>query len=285
MTSPGGFDETGDPAHPHDPVADDQDPFGKTDRRDVFAGLFEAAASGHKPGARASLPRKSPVDAKHYDGHRDRLRERFSEAGQAALADYELLELILFRTIPRRDVKPIAKALMARFGSLSEVLNAPTRRLIEVQGVKDAVALDISIVAAINQRAMRSAVRQKEVLSSWAAVLDYCKAAMAYETREQFRILFLDKKNALIADEVQGTGTIDHTPVYPREVVRRALELSATAILLVHNHPSGDPTPSRADIEMTKMIMDVAEPLGIALHDHIIIGKNGHSSLKGLRLI
>ena len=221
----------------------------------------------------------------HHDGHRDRLRERFSTSGADALADYELLELILFRTIPRRDVKPIAKALIARVGSLAEVLNAPRRRLTEVAGVKDAVALDLSVVAAINQRAMRSAVRRREVLSSWAAVLDYCTAAMAHETREQFRILFLDKKNALIADEVQGTGTVDHTPVYPREVVRRALELSATAIILVHNHPSGDPTPSRADIDMTRTIAEVARPLGIALHDHIIIGKGGHASLKGLKLL
>nr|WP_255700057.1 DNA repair protein RadC [Jiella avicenniae] len=221
----------------------------------------------------------------HHDGHRDRLRERFSTAGEDALADYELLELILFRTIPRRDVKPIAKALIARFGSLAEVLGAPPKRLTEVAGVKDAVALDLKIVAALNRRAMRSAVRQREVLSSWTAVLDYCSAAMAHEAREQFRILFLDKKNTLIADEVQGTGTVDHTPVYPREVVRRALELNATAIILVHNHPSGDPTPSRADIEMTRTIVDTAKPLGIAVHDHIIIGKNGHASLKGLRLI
>lgn len=224
-------------------------------------------------------------EAKHYDGHRDRLRDRFVDAGPDALADYELLELILFRTIPRRDVKPIAKALLARFGSLSEVLNAPRARLTEVQGVKDAVALDLSVVAAINQRAMRSAVRKREVLSSWTAVIDYCTAAMAHETREQFRILFLDKKNALIADEVQGTGTVDHTPVYPREVVRRALELNATALILVHNHPSGDPTPSRADIDMTRTILETAKPLGISLHDHVIIGRQGHASLKGLKLI
>ncbi|UIJ73554.1 DNA repair protein RadC [Aurantimonas sp. HBX-1] len=246
-------------------------------------GLSEAGSSRHSPDATGSDRQASP--APHHDGHRDRLRERFAAAGADALADYELLELILFRTIPRRDVKPIAKALIARFGSLAEVLNAPRRRLTEVAGVKDAVALDLSIVAAINQRAMRSAVRRREVLSSWAAVLDYCTAAMAHESREQFRILFLDKKNALIADEVQGTGTVDHTPVYPREVVRRALELSATAIILVHNHPSGDPTPSRADIEMTRTIAEIARPLGIELHDHIIIGKAGHASLKGLRLI
>ena len=183
-------------------------------------------------------------EARHHDGHRDRLRERFSEAGADALADYELLELILFRTIPRRDVKPIAKALIARFGSLSEVLGAPRRLLTEVPGVKDAVALDLTIVAAINRRAMREAVRKREVLSSWAAVLDYITAAMAHEPREQFRILFLDKKNALIADEVQGTGTVDHTPVYPREVVKRALELNATALILVHKLPTLTPQAS-----------------------------------------
>ena len=247
------------------------------------SGLSESGSG--RPAADSSSADRHVSSIPHHDGHRDRLRERFSAAGADALADYELLELILFRTIPRRDVKPIAKALIARFGSLAEVLNAPRRRLTEVAGVKDAVALDLSIVAAINQRAMRSAVRRREVLSSWAAVLDYCTAAMAHESREQFRILFLDKKNALIADEVQGTGTVDHTPVYPREVVRRALELSATAIILVHNHPSGDPTPSRADIEMTRTIAEVARPLGIELHDHIIIGKAGHASLKGLRLL
>jgi DNA repair protein RadC len=247
------------------------------------SGLSEVGSARSTPATQAAERPASP--ARHHDGHRDRLRERFATAGADALADYELLELILFRTITRRDVKPIAKALIARFGSLAEVLNAPRRRLTEVAGVKDAVAIDLSIVAAINQRAMRSAVRRREVLSSWAAVLDYCTAVMAHESREQFRILFLDKKNALIADEVQGTGTVDHTPVYPREVVRRALELSATAIILVHNHPSGDPTPSRADIDMTRTIAEVARPLGIELHDHIIIGKAGHASLRGLRLL
>lgn len=260
-------------------------------------GLFAPDRHGQAPGLeeRSERPR-AEVDAKlpaaadaraprHHDGHRDRLRERFSTAGADALADYELLELILFRTIPRRDVKPVAKDLIARFGSLGEVLGAPQRRLMEVPGVKEAVALDLQVVAAINRRAMRSAVRQREVLSSWTAVIDYCTAQMAHEAREQFRILFLDKKNALISDEVQGTGTVDHTPVYPREVMRRALELNATAIILVHNHPSGDPTPSHADIDMTKTIVETAKPLGISVHDHIIIGRNGHASLKGLRLI
>ncbi|WP_328596013.1 RadC family protein [Aureimonas psammosilenae] len=227
---------------------------------------------------------RDAAPANHQHGHRDRLRERFSVSGASALADYELLELLLFRTIPRRDTKPLAKALLARFGSLGEVLNAPPARLREVFGMGEATALDFGIVAAVNERAMRSAVRSREVLSSWSAVIDYCTAAMAHQTREQFRILFLDKKNALIADEVQHVGTVDHTPVYPREVVRRALELSASAIILVHNHPSGDPTPSRADIEMTRTIAETARPLGITVHDHVIVGRSGHTSLKGLKL-
>jgi DNA repair protein RadC len=220
----------------------------------------------------------------HYLGHRERLRERFSASGDA-LADYELLELLLFRVIPRADTKPIAKALLQRFGSLSEVLGAPMARLQEVSGVKAAVALDLKVVAAAARRMARGEIRGREVLSSWEQVLDYCRAAMAFEEREQFRILFLDKKNALIADEVQQTGTVDHTPVYPREVIRRALELSSTAIILAHNHPSGDPTPSRADIEMTRTIVETGKPLGIAVHDHIIIGKKGFASMKGLKLI
>ncbi|WP_417424158.1 RadC family protein [Hoeflea sp.] len=225
------------------------------------------------------------VPEEHYHGHRDRLRLRFREGGDRALADYELLELLLFRLIPRRDTKPIAKALLTRFGSLSEVLGAPTHLLTEVKGVGDSVAADLKLVAAIAHRMLKSDLKGRQVLASWSSVIEYCRAAMAFEEREQFRVLFLDKKNALISDEVQQTGTVDHTPVYPREVVKRALELSATALILVHNHPSGDPTPSRADIEMTKLIIDTARPLGITVHDHIIIGRNGHASLKGLKLI
>jgi len=221
----------------------------------------------------------------HYHGHRDRLRQRFRDSGDGALADYELLELLLFRLIPRRDTKPIAKALLTRFGSLPEVLGAPAHLLTEVKGVGDAVATDLKLVAAIAHRMLKGDLRGRQVLASWSSVIEYCRAAMAFEAREQFRVLFLDKKNALIADEIQQRGTVDHTPVYPREVVKRALELSATAIILVHNHPSGDPTPSRADIEMTKLIIDTARPLGITVHDHIIIGKDGHASLKGLKLI
>ncbi|MDX8449307.1 RadC family protein [Mesorhizobium captivum] len=221
----------------------------------------------------------------HYHGHRDRLRERFVAGGADALPDYELLELLLFRLIPRVDTKPIAKALIGRFGSLAEVLGAPASLLEEVNGIGPAAATDLKVIAATAQRMARGEVRGREVLSNWTQLLDYCRSAMAFETREQFRILFLDKKNGLIADEVQQTGTVDHTPVYPREVVKRALELSASAIILVHNHPSGDPTPSRADIEMTKQIIDTAKPLGIAVHDHIIIGRKGNASMKGLLLI
>jgi DNA repair protein RadC len=226
-----------------------------------------------------------PAPDPHYLGHRDRLRERFLTAGPDALADYELLELVLFRSIPRRDVKPIAKELIRRFGSFAEVVAAPQHLLTGVPGVGEAVAADLRIVAAAGQRLVRGQVTKRAVLGSWTAVIDYCRAAMAFEAREQFRILFLDKKNALIADEVQQVGTVDHTPVYPREIVRRALELSSTAIVLVHNHPSGDPTPSQADITMTREIIAVAKAMGIVVHDHIIVGRDGHASFKGLRLM
>jgi DNA repair protein RadC len=231
--------------------------------------------------ALAGLPQPRP----HYHGHRDRLRARFREAGPEALADYELLELVLFRALPRRDVKPIAKELLKTFGSLAEVLAAPPERLARVRGLGEESATDLKIVQAAASRLLRGEVKGRDVLSSWSAVLDYCRTAQGFAEKEEFRILFLDKRNKLIADEVQQTGTVDHTPIYPREVVKRALELSATAIILVHNHPSGDPTPSRADVDMTKAIVEVAKPLGIAVHDHIIVGKDGHASLKGLRLI
>ncbi len=224
-----------------------------------------------------------PADHRH--GHRERLKSRFRDAGAEALPDYELLELVLFRSIPRRDVKALAKQLIARFGSFAEVLGAPEGRLREIPGIGEAVATDLQLVRAAGLRMARGEVSKKAVLSSWSQVIDYCRSAMAFETREQFRILFLDKKNALIADEVQQTGTVDHTPVYPREIVKRALELSASAIILVHNHPSGDPTPSAADIAMTRQIVDIAKSLGIAVHDHIVIGREGHASFKGLRLL
>jgi DNA repair protein RadC len=227
----------------------------------------------------------SPPDEPHHLGHRDRLRARFAEAGDDALADYELLELVLFRSIPRRDVKPLAKTLIRQFGSFAEVLSAPIARLRAVDGMGESAALDMKIVEASARRLAKGAVAKRPVLSSWSSVLDYCRTAMAFAEREQFRILFLDKRNALIADEVQQSGTVDHTPVYPREVVKRALELAATAVILVHNHPSGDPSPSQADITMTRQIVDIAKPLGIAVHDHIIVGREGHASFKGLRLI
>jgi DNA repair protein RadC len=223
--------------------------------------------------------------APHYHGHRERLRDRFREAGTNALSDYELLELLLFRAQPRRDMKPVAKALLEKFGSFAEVISAPEQRLAEVDGIGEASITELKIVQAAASRLLRDQVKKRPVLSSWSAVLDYCRTAQAFADREQFRILFLDKRNQLIADEVQQTGTVDHTPVYPREVVKRALELSATAIVLVHNHPSGDPTPSRADIDMTKQIVDVARSLGIEVHDHIIVGKHGHASLKGMKLM
>lgn len=224
-------------------------------------------------------------EAPHYHGHRERLRSRFRESGSASLADYELLELVLFRAVPQRDVKPLAKALIEQFGSFAEVISAPATRLKEIEGVGDAIVTELKVVEAAAQHLAKGRIKNKKVLSSWSSVIDYCRSSMAFSDKEQFRVLFLDKRNQLIADEVQQKGTVDHTPVYPREVVKRALELSATAIVLVHNHPSGDPTPSRADIQMTKTIIDVARPLGIEVHDHIIVGKDGHASLKGLRLI
>ncbi len=221
----------------------------------------------------------------HYLGHRERLRKRFREGGADALPDYELLELILFRALPRRDTKPLAKAILAKFGTFAEALNAPEERLREVPGLGEAGITEIRLVRAAALRLMRGEVLDRPVLGSWGQVLDYCRASMGFAAKEQFRILFLDKRNQIIADEVQQEGTVDHTPVYVREAVKRALELSATAIVLVHNHPSGDPAPSRADIEMTKQIVAAAKNLGIVVHDHIVVGKQGHASFRGLGLI
>lgn len=219
------------------------------------------------------------------DGHRDRVRSRFRKSGADDFADYELLELLLFSALPRRDTKPIAKALIDRFGSFAGALAAPRQRLKEIPGIGDNVADMLQTVHASAVRCARGQVDQRKPLSSWSQVVTYVKTAMAYSEIEEFRILFLDKKNGLIADEVQQTGTVDHTPVYPREVVRRALELSATALILVHNHPSGDPTPSRADIQMTRQIIEIAKPLGVEIHDHIIVGRAGEVSFRGLQLL
>lgn len=234
--------------------------------------------------AQPAIPQKAKPKP-HYHGHRERVRQRFAEQGGSALSDYELLELMLFRVIPRADTKAAAKALLARFGSFPQVLGAPAKLLSEIDGIGDAAALELKVFAAAAERMAKGEMQKRQTLSSWKDVLAYCRAAMAFEAREQFRILFLDKKNGLIADEVQQTGTVDHTPVYPREVVRRALELSASAVILVHNHPSGDPTPSTADIDMTRLIVETAKPLGISIHDHLIIGRDGHASLKGMRLM
>ncbi|MGJ4939889.1 RadC family protein [Bradyrhizobium sp. HKCCYLS1011] len=236
---------------------------------------------------KSTQPKTPPAaqEPPHYHGHRQRLRERFHAAGPDALSDYELLEMILFAAQPRRDMKPLAKALLKKFGSFAEVIHAPELLLREVDGVGDAVVTQLKLIAAAASRIAKGELKQRHALSSWQDVITYCRTSMAFAEKEQFRLLFLDKRNQLIADEVQQTGTVDHTPVYPREVIKRALELSATAIILVHNHPSGDPSPSQADIRMTKAIVDIAKPLGITVHDHIIVGKNGHASLKGLQLI
>lgn len=225
---------------------------------------------------------ESKINLEDVKGHRARVREKFTRTGAEGMADYELLELLLFRSIPRRDTKPIAKELIRVFGSFAEVLSAPEKHLRDINGIGRATILDFQIVKSAAAALLHGNVREKPLLSSWSAVIDYCHAAMAFEEREQFRVLFLDKKNRLIRDEVQQIGTVDHTPVYPREVIKRALDLSSTAIILVHNHPSGDPTPSKADIEMTLKIAEVAASLGIVLHDHIIIAKDGHASLKAL---
>lgn len=212
--------------------------------------------------------------------HRQRLRARFMEGGAAAMPDYELLELVLFRAIPRQDVKPLARRLLDQFGDFNRVLSAPEARLATVPGVGEAVVAELKIVEAAAQRLARSRVMNRPVLSSWASLLDYCHTAMAHRETEQFRVLYLDRKNVLIADEEQARGTVDHVPVYPREVVKRALEVNASALILVHNHPSGDPTPSEQDIAMTAQIKDAAEVMGIVLHDHLIIGKSRELSFR-----
>ncbi|HEU0118470.1 MAG TPA: DNA repair protein RadC [Alphaproteobacteria bacterium] len=229
--------------------------------------------------------RKNPVEPKpHYFGHRDRLRERLFNSGSDALQDYELLELLLFAAIPRRDVKPIAKSLLAEFKDLWSLLNASPERLVAA-GLSEAAAASLIATGAVALRAHKSTVIKKPLLNSWQRIVDYCRAAMGHETREQFRLLFLDRKNNLLHEEVHQRGTIDHTPVYPREVVKRALEVGAGALVLAHNHPSGDTQPSKDDIEMTRAIADACRPLGISIHDHIIIGGDSVTSFKSLGLL
>ena len=228
--------------------------------------------------APASRPGKALPS--YIKDHRKRLRQRFMDGGAAAMPDYELLELILFRAIPRRDVKPLARRLIESFGDFNRVISAPPARIAEIEGAGQAVIEELKIVEATAHRMARSRVIQRCVLSGWEALLDYCHTSMAHRDTEEFRVLYLDRKNALIADEPQARGTVDHVPVYPREVVKRALELNASALILVHNHPSGDPTPSEADLAMTARINLAAESLGITLHDHLIIGKGREVSFR-----
>ncbi len=220
----------------------------------------------------------------HYLGHRQRLRARFLASPQT-LPDYELLELLLCLAVPQRDMKPLAKALMTRFGSFAAVISADFAELTAVEGVKENTAAALKLAREAAMRLTRQQVLNRPVVSSWDALLDYCRANLGFDATERFHILFLDRKNALIADEQQQKGTVDHTPVYPREVVKRALELSASAIIMVHNHPSGDVKPSRADIEVTKQVRDALKAVGLALHDHLIISRAGHTSLKSMGLI
>lgn len=212
--------------------------------------------------------------------HRKRLRTRFMDGGAGAMPDYELLELVLFRAIPRQDVKPLAHLLMAEFGDFNRVVSAPIERLRKVKGVGDAVIIELKVIEAAAQRLARAKILNKKVISSWDALIDYCHTTMAHRETEQFRVLFLDRKNVLIADEEQGKGTVDHVPVYPREVAKRALELNASALILVHNHPSGDPTPSQSDIDMTDQMGMACSALGLTLHDHLIVGKSRELSFK-----
>ena len=242
-------------------------------------------SSPSRPKAGTIRPTSEEDGGPHYLAHRCRLRARFLAGGAGAMADYELLELVLFGPIPRRDVKPLAKELIRRFGSFGEVIAASPQRLAEVDGVGEAVIAALKTVEAAALRLSKAKMLGRPALSSREAVLDYCAAAMARAETEQFRILFLDRKNALIAEEVHQRGTVDHTPVYAREVVKRALELGASAIILVHNHPSGDPTPSRADIAMTREIVAAAKALHIDVHDHLVVGRGGHASFKALGLL
>ncbi|SFE39292.1 RadC family protein [Roseivivax sediminis] len=239
--------------------------------------LFESeAVPGLPPGTR--LP-------SYIRDHRERLRERFLSGGADALPDYEMLELILFGAVPRQDMKPLARRLLDTFGDFNAVVSAPHARLMQVTGVGAAVICQLKLVEAAAHRLSRARVMQRPVVSSWDALLDYCRTALAHGEIEQFRVLYLDRKNVLIADEAQARGTVDHVPVYPREVVKRALELNASALILVHNHPSGDPTPSRADIDMTAQIQQAAEALGLTLHDHLVIGKARELSFRSEGLI
>lgn len=261
----------------------------KRGARPAGAGVADASGFLFTPGAEPA-PDEAPTVAavprtpgkKHYHGHRERLRDRFNEAGADALADYELLELLLFRVIPRADTKALAKALIARFGDFSAVLAADPARIAEVEGAGAAVAFDLKTIQAALDRANRIEAKRRPVVTSWSALQTYVKTSLQHETREQFRVLFLDRKNQIIRDEVMNEGTIDHAPVYPREVARRALELAAANLILIHNHPSGDPTPSAADLAVTREIVAAAKAIGVTVHDHVVVGRHGVASFKAL---
>lgn len=229
--------------------------------------------------------RRSDAPPSYLADHRARLRDRFMTGGAAAMPDYELLELVLFRAIPRQDVKPLARRLIEYFGDFNRVLSATPARLADVPGVGPAVVLELKLVEATAQRLARARVMHRPVLSDWDALLDYCHTAMAHRETEQFRVLYLDRKNVLIADEEQGRGTVDHVPVYPREIIRRALDLNASALILVHNHPSGDPTPSESDVSMTAQVVAAADAMGITVHDHLIIGRSHEISFRATGLL
>lgn len=261
-------------------------PFASADPVVKGAARTPRAKPSSAPAAKTEGDAATPASTTpHYHGHRDRLRARFAEAGPDAFADYELLELYLFRSIPRQDVKPMAKALLARFGSFAEVLAQPVDALTEVKGVSERVALDLKIIQAAARRLAQDRVINRPVLASWSALITYLKTQMSDERIEEFRVLFLDRKNRLIADERLALGTVDQVSVHPREVIKRALAHEATALILAHNHPSGDPTPSRADIDMTKELVRTAQGLSITLHDHVIVGKNDIASFKSLGLL
>lgn len=246
---------------------------------------FDPPRISAKPEPPKTIAGKKAKVPSYLANHRKRLRHRFLTGGAAAMPDYEILELTLFRCIPRQDVKPLARRLIDTFGDLNGVLSAPIARLEKVEGVGPAVALELKVMETVTHRMARARVMKRHVVSSWDALLDYCHTVLAHRDTEQFRVLFLDRKNVLIADEQQGEGTVDHVPVYPREVIKRALELNASALILVHNHPSGDPTPSDDDIDMTHQIAAAARSLGITLHDHLIIGRSKELSFKSQGLI
>ena len=247
-------------------------------------GTFALDEAAVQPELWLTKPTRAARPKPHQSGHRERLRERAAKGGLAALPDYELLELYLFRSLRRGDVKPLAKALLQRFKTVEGVLGASIPELRQVRGVGEETALDLKLLHEAAMRFQRAAVQRRPVISSWSALLAYVRTAIAHEAREQFRVLFLDRKNQLIADETMNRGTVDHAPVYPREVVRRALELSASAVILVHNHPSGDPTPSSADVAMTREVVEAGRSLKVTVHDHLVVGRDGVASLKALGL-